>query len=72
MEASASGYVISQERLTACFPCNLGGFSACHTLPLKAPEPTRKASNLSPRASPKRAAGRGAATALDNTPRELL
>jgi hypothetical protein len=60
MEALASGYVISQEDSLAGFPCNLVGFSACHSLSLKALEPTRKASNLSPRPSPKRAAGRGA------------
>jgi hypothetical protein len=53
MEASASGYVISQERLLACFPCNLGGFSARRTFSLKAPEPTRKASNLSQDLAPR-------------------
>jgi hypothetical protein len=47
--------VIGEKRLVARFPCNLRGFFASCTLPLRIPEPPRKASNLSPKPSPKRA-----------------
>ena len=53
MEAVGSGYVMWETRLVERFPCNSGGFSACCTLSLKDPEPPRKASNLSPKPSPK-------------------
>jgi hypothetical protein len=38
MEASPRCYVIWERRLVARFPCNLAGFSARSTLPLKDPE----------------------------------
>ena len=43
---------IAQSPLGKTLPCNFAGFSARCTLPLKDPEPPRKASNLSPKPSP--------------------
>ena len=60
MEVSPRCYVVREERLVDRFPCNSGDFSACCTPSSKNPEPPRKGSNLSPKPSPKRAAGRGA------------
>jgi hypothetical protein len=53
MEDSSGGYVVWEKRLVARFPCNSAGFSAGCSLRLKAPEPPRKSSNLSPEPSPK-------------------
>jgi hypothetical protein len=59
MEDSSCGYAMRETRLVARFPCKLAGFSARCILPLKAPEPPRKTSNLSPEPSPKGACTQG-------------
>jgi hypothetical protein len=54
MEVSPGCYAVPEERFVERFPCNSAGFSACCTRSSKNPESPRKASNLSPKPSPKR------------------
>ena len=53
MEDSTCGYTVWEQRLFTRFPCNLAGFSALCTLPLKHPELPWKSLNLSPKPIPK-------------------
>src|SRR6266511_5892459 len=59
MEDWSFGYATQEKRLVARFPCNWAGLSVRCTLPLVAPEPPWKSSNLSPEPSPNGARSRG-------------
>jgi hypothetical protein len=59
MEDWSFCYATQEKRLVARFPCNWAGLSVRCTLPLEAPEPPWKSSNLSPEPSPNGARSRG-------------
>jgi hypothetical protein len=55
MDVAPGFYVLLEDCFVERFPCKVAYFSACGTLSSKDPEPPRKAPNLSPKPSPKRA-----------------
>ena len=55
MEVAPASYALPEDCFVERFPCNAAYFSACWTLSSKNPEPPRKAPDLSPKPSPKRA-----------------